>query len=171
VIVYLRRTFVDFIFGFIAERFGTIEEVPNYNDEHLGVEKLCGIFEQIQSDVFYPTLLDKAAYLLIGINKGHFFSNGNKRLALVATTVFLTLNDITFKKAEKEWYRETLELLFPEYASWTDFDDFTHTDFATYNLSIMVADSGVHGISHDELKRRLRTFFELSTEPTTYDTD
>jgi hypothetical protein len=122
------------------------------------------VLKQVRSDTYYPTVLEKAVYLLVSINKGHFFSNGNKRLALVVMTLFLAVNDLQLRTGDKTWYREILTELFPEYTLWEDFAEFTPTDFATYNLSIMIADSGVYGISHDELKRRVLVFLEKSTE-------
>ncbi|MBP9816691.1 MAG: Fic family protein [Candidatus Pacebacteria bacterium] len=160
---YIAEESLELIFALISERYSKIEEVPHYSTE-AGFKKFCSVLLQAEEDSYYPSVLDKAMYLLIGINKGHFFSNGNKRLALVITTVFLGINDLWLKAETKERYRGILENLFPEYAQWGDFEEFTSTDFATYNLSIMIADSGVYGISHDELKRRVRTFLEQSTE-------
>jgi len=113
-------------------------------------------------DRYYPTLLDKATHLLLSVNKGHFFSNGNKRLALVVTTTFLTLNERHLKENSKEAYRELLASLFPEHAECTDFPEFTPTDFATYNLSIVIADSGAYNIEYDSLKKRVHTFLSKS---------
>ncbi len=79
-------------------------------------------------------------------------------------TIFLAINDLQLKTGDKAWYRNMLAGLFPKYTQWEDFKEFTSTDFATYNLSIMIADSGVHGISHDELKDRVHSFLEQSTE-------
>lgn len=162
---YIPEEGLDAAFEYVSKHYSHIEEVPSYRDEP-GFEKLRGIFIHVQSDTYYPSLLDKAAYLLIGINKGHFFSNGNKRLAIVVMTLFLSGNSLGLKRgSSKEWYRETLGSLFPEYAQWGDFSDFSSTDFATYNLSIMIADSGTYGIDHDELKRRVYSFLETATEP------
>lgn len=160
---YLTVQGLDSIFEFVQERYAKIEEVPAYKDEP-GFEKFCGVLVQVQSDNYYPTVFDKAVYLVLNINKGHFFSNGNKRLALVIMISFLAINGFGLRAESKEWYRNTLEDLFPEYKQWEDFDEFTSTDFATYNLSIMIADSGVYGITHDELKRRITAFLEESTE-------
>ena len=161
---YIPEDALDLIFEFVSQRYSRIEEVPQYHGEP-GFEKFCGVLTQVQSDTYYPTLLDKAAYLLVNINKGHFFSNGNKRLALVVTTVFLVMNDLQLKAESKEWYRTILGNLFPEYKDWEDFEDFTSTDFATYHLSIMIADSGTFNIEHEELKGRVTSFFIQATGP------
>lgn len=43
---------------------------------------------------FYPTLLDKAAVLVVRIARNHALPDGNKRLAWQAPTMFLALNDL-----------------------------------------------------------------------------
>ena len=161
---YLSEEYRPPLFGYLAERYAKIEEVPNYKDERTGYEKLLAVLEQARADTYYPELFDKVGYLLIQINKGHFFSNGNKRLALVATTVFLDINGKHLKALSKEEYRSLLGRLFPEYKDWSDFPDFSSTDFATYHLSIIIADSGTFGIVHDDLKMRVKAFFTEATE-------
>lgn len=160
---YISEKILDRVFEFVSTRYSQVEEVPQYREERR-FDEFCGVLRQAKSDTYYPTVLEKAVYLLVGINKGHFFSNGNKRLALVVTTLFLAINDLQLKKESKEWYRTLLENLFPEYTQWEDFSDFTPTDYATYNLSIMIADSGVYNISHDQLKERVHSFFDQSLE-------
>lgn len=162
---YLTKEDLVLIFKFLSLRYSRAEEIPQYLEEHIGCDKLWGILTQVQNDVYYPNVLDKATHTLTGINKGHFFSNGNKRLALVVATIFLAANNLQLKQHTKTEYRSVLAPLFPEYRQWSDYDDFTATDFAMYNLSIMVADSTVSHITYDELKMRVRTFFESSTEP------
>lgn len=159
---YVSDDILDEVFDYVSTRYARVEEVPQYRQER-GLNEFCGILKQSRSDTYYPTLLEKAAYLLIGINKGHFFSNGNKRLSLVVTALFLAINGMQFKTETKGWYKERLSKVFPEYSRWEDFEEFASTDFATYNLSIMIADSGVYKISHDELKFRVLTFLKEAT--------
>jgi len=159
---YLADEHLDPIFAFVAERYGRQEEVPVYRDNLGGVAKLLGVLERARMDRYYPTLLDKATHLLLSINKGHFFSNGNKRLALVVTTTFLTINEKHLQENPKETYGELLNSLFPEHKEYYDFPEFTPTDFATYNLSIVIADSGSYNIEYDSLKKRVHTFLSRS---------
>lgn len=42
---------------------------------------------------FYPEIEDKAAILLYTMVKNHAWSNGNKRMAMISTLLFLGLND------------------------------------------------------------------------------
>lgn len=157
-ISYLEDEHLDPIFAFVAERYGRQEEVPVYRDNREGIAKLLGVLERARMDTYYPNLLDKATHLLIDINKGHFFSNGNKRLALVVTTTFLTINSKPLEKSSKESYKALLFSLFPEHKECADFPEFTATDFATYNLSIIIADSGTHNLEYEILKTRVREF-------------
>jgi prophage maintenance system killer protein len=159
---YLADEHLDPIFAFVAERYGRQEEVPVYRDNLGGVAKLLGVLERARMDRYYPTLLDKATHLLLSINKGHFFSNGNKRLALVVTTTFLTINEKHLQENPKETYGKLLNSLFPEHKEYFDFPEFTPTDFATYNLSIIIADSGSYNIEYDSLKKRVHTFLSRS---------
>lgn len=163
-ISYLGESDLDPIFLFVAQRYGRQEEVPAYRSDVDGLAQLLGVLERTRMDVFYPKLLDKAVHLLIGINKGHFFTNGNKRLALVTTTAFLTLNGKHLKETSKDDYKKLLSDLFPEHTDWTDFPEFTATDFGTYNLSVIIADSGTKGIEHEVLKNRVQIFFSGSVE-------
>lgn len=157
--IYLTKDELAFIFEFLSRQFARVEQIPPYQSEVLGCEKLWAILEQAQNDLYYPDLFDKATHFFVGINKGHFFSNGNKRLALVLAVVLCGNNGFELREQDKRNYQKILSELFPEFNSWTDFEDFHPTDFAMYNLSIMVADSRMSEITHDELKRRVRTFF------------
>ena len=51
---------------------------------------------------FYPSLAEKAAVLCVRIAKNHPLPDGNKRLAWMATVVFLELNDMELDVDEDE---------------------------------------------------------------------
>lgn len=159
---YLADEHLDPIFSFVAERYARQEEVPAYRNNLDGIAKLLGVLERARMSSYYPTLLDKATHLLLSINKGHFFSNGNKRLALAVTATFLTINGKHLKEHSKEFYKELLASLFPERREYSDFQEFTSTDFATYNLSIIIADSGTYDIDYELLKGRVHSFLSQS---------
>jgi prophage maintenance system killer protein len=163
-ISYLSREHLNEVFAYIAKHYSRIEEVPDYISEKTGIEKLCGVLEHAYSDIYYPTVLDKAVHLLVQINKGHFFSNGNKRLALVVTTTFLGRNGFHIKSLEKTDFKDILSNLFPEHTDWKDYSDFTATDFATYHMSIIIAESGMYNIEFDVLKLRVKDFLSIAME-------
>ena len=70
------------------------EDMPPFHTRYDGI--LESIISQIRSSYFgdelYETLEEKAAKLFYLINKNHPFFNGNKRVAVMAFFVFLSLN-------------------------------------------------------------------------------
>ena len=70
------------------------EDMPPFDTRY--AERLESIINQIQSNYFgvelYPSLEEKASRLFYLINKNHPFLNGNKRVAVMALFVFLSLN-------------------------------------------------------------------------------
>lgn len=152
------------VFDFINVRYSEREEVPVYKDEP-GFPKLLATLELVKDDNYYPDLLDKATYLFININKGHFFSNGNKRLSIVVLVLFLVLNNRVFKDESKEWYKRKLETLFPECrdVGFEDFTEFNSVDFCAYHLAIRTAASGEYNIDHQVLKQRITNFLKETT--------
>jgi death on curing protein len=51
----------------------------------------CAI-EQIRNDDYYPTFEDKLTHLFWVANKSHCFQDGNKRIAITASSMFLLMN-------------------------------------------------------------------------------
>ena len=52
--------------------------------------------EFVQNDDYYPTIEDKATYLLYALNKNHGFHDGNKRTSVVLTAYFFEINGLGF---------------------------------------------------------------------------
>lgn len=50
------------------------------------------VLDFVQNDLYYPTLVEKLAYLVFGLCTGHYFEDGNKRVALTLGTYFLHKN-------------------------------------------------------------------------------
>lgn len=84
-------------------RYLTIEDVIDIHrrtvaisgggsDGILDTGKLEGVLEHIQNDDYYPELEDKATHLFFCTNKFHCFDDGNKRLSIVLTGHFLSIN-------------------------------------------------------------------------------
>lgn len=155
--VYLEPKDLRTLFKIISQYYCRKEEVPQYDAEQLGMNKLLGVLSGIKSDL-YPSILDKATYLLISVNKGHFFSNGNKRLSLVVAIAFLIVNDMFFK-GDFESYKSKLQELFPKFVDFID-DEFKPVEFGFYNLSIIIADNHSYEPDFDRLKTKVRDFLE-----------
>lgn len=54
---------------------------------------LGSILHHVQDDLYYPNFVDKVAFLVFGLNKGHVFNDGNKRASLALSSLLLELND------------------------------------------------------------------------------
>lgn len=54
---------------------------------------LRSVLEFMQNDIYYPTFEDKFIYLTFRICTGHYFNDGNKRVALTIGVRFLILNN------------------------------------------------------------------------------
>ena len=160
--LYLDEGELDIICRVISDYFTKKEEVPDYVSEQSGIDQLLGVFERVQME-HYISLVDKVAFLFIQINKGHFFSNGNKRLALVSAVGFLFINDKRIASLSEDEFKEILLSIFPGCEdSLEDHDEFSSDEFALYNLSIIVADSHKYVTpedSFDVLKEKVVDFF------------
>ena len=53
---------------------------------------ICAALDFIQNDEYYPTFTDKLTYLVFRFCSGHFFNDGNKRIALTLGAYFLHKN-------------------------------------------------------------------------------
>lgn len=60
--------------------------------EELDFNKLEGVLTNIQNDDWYPTFEDKLTHLFFCTCQFHCFADGNKRLAITLSTLFLLLN-------------------------------------------------------------------------------
>lgn len=50
------------------------------------------VLDFVQNDLYYPEFIDKLAYLVFGFCTGHYFNDGNKRIALTIGSYFLYKN-------------------------------------------------------------------------------
>lgn len=60
--------------------------------EELDFSKLESVLLNIQNDDWYPTFVDKLTHLFFCTCQFHCFADGNKRLAITLSTLFLLLN-------------------------------------------------------------------------------
>ena len=60
--------------------------------EELDFGKLESVLCNIQNDDWYPTFVDKLTHLFFCTCQFHSFADGNKRLAITLSTLFLLLN-------------------------------------------------------------------------------
>lgn len=60
-------------------------------------EGILTILEFIKNDNYYPSFADKLTYLVFRICSGHFFEDGNKRIAITLGVYFLFNNGYTWE--------------------------------------------------------------------------
>lgn len=70
----------------------TIEYSGGGTLEELDFGKLESILYNIQNDDWYPTFVDKLTHLFFCTCQFHCFADGNKRLAITLSTLFLLQN-------------------------------------------------------------------------------
>ncbi len=91
----------------LIETFGGIRGVTEQ-----GFGKLEGALAAPDLSMFgddlYPTLPDKAAALFHGLVRAHGFTDGNKRVALVALLVYLAQHGATLRATDDELYDFTM---------------------------------------------------------------
>lgn len=155
---YVEKTVVPTIDKYYVR---TNNPAHNYLDFPVAMEQVGGCLERARWD-YCQDFLAKAAQQFLCINKGHFFDNGNKRLALVILLSFLLENGYILKELEKDEFADYLIRLFPEFTNFDDEQDFSGIEFAYYNLTIIVADSGKYGWSYDQLKEKIKQFLNFS---------
>ena len=136
-------------------------EVPDYDKEHDAIDQYFSLIER-SGQSFYPDIFAKASYLFININS-HYFSNGNKRLAVTSTTFFLEKNNYTFKTLSKDKCEEILQALFGV-QKLDDFDGFSPINYALYNLALIVAMMNKQDNKFDDLKEKVTDFFNKTFE-------
>lgn len=65
----------------------------------VGVRDKGGIelmLENVQNDLYYPEIADKAAYMMFSLCRGHYFADCNKRISITLTMYFLLMNGYLF---------------------------------------------------------------------------
>jgi len=157
---YLSEEDIFVISKVIQKNLSYHEPSPNYIFEKDGFKQWSGVIERVKME-YYPSFFDKVTKLIVDINKGHFYSNGNKRLALVTALFFVEYNKFKIHRYSKKKYKEFLKKLFPIFKVYKDYSDFSGAEFAFYNLSIIIANSNEHGLTHDCLKSKVNEFLQF----------
>ena len=161
---YIHSEKLKLIFRAVGEEFANKEEVPDFLQYPEAISKLISVIDGAKADRFYKDIYEKATHIFIQINKGHFFPNGNKRLALVTTLFFLFLNNIQLKgtgghTSEKDRLIIIFKRIFPQDFIYEDYPEFQATESVLYNLSIFVADSHKYIPDFSELKKKVADLF------------
>ena len=70
----------------------TIEYSGGGTYEHFDLGRLESVLQNIQNDDYYPTFVDKLTHLFFCTCEFHCFADGNKRLAITLSALFLLFN-------------------------------------------------------------------------------
>ncbi len=94
------------IFGIFRKNLGYNEPIPEFETRYPG--KLEGIIESVRQTYggkfLNPTVLDSAAAYFNQLVRGHAFTNGNKRAAVLYTHYFLLRQGIDFSLTAGDLY-------------------------------------------------------------------
>lgn len=71
-------------------------------DEHLLDSALKAPFQTFGGNDLYPDILDKASQLCYSLIENHPFADGNKRIGVHLTLIFLKLNNVELKYSQQE---------------------------------------------------------------------
>lgn len=88
----------------------TVEKSGGGDVGELDTGKLDSVLQHIQNDDYYPTFLDKLVHLFFCSCKFHCFTDGNKRIAITLSALFLLKNgymavaNIFFREMENVSY-------------------------------------------------------------------
>ncbi len=106
------QDFEDICFSIVKMHYQFNEPIPDFKTRY--PDKLETILEIPKQNVFgkelYPTIYEKASCYFYFIIKNHPFLNGNKRLAIVSTDVFLSLNQFELEVPWQEIYQFSINL-------------------------------------------------------------
>jgi len=86
------------------------EPIPDFDTSNEGVLESClrTPFAKFSKKSLYPTLISKASILFYLIIKNHPFQNGNKRIAITTTQLFLFKNKKWLDVEEGTLYNFTI---------------------------------------------------------------
>lgn len=113
---------------------------PKYEFEENGLRELEKTFEFVQVDEYYPDIFCKVAYIFLSVTKGHYFSNGNKRLATVLAAFFIITNSHTIRVIDEKRVKRWFNKYFPDYT--LDLHQVTINDEPLYHLNkVILSDS------------------------------
>ena len=157
--------YFNIIFSDIRELAYDDVEKPMYENDSYGINKLESILTFIKNDDYYSTFYQKATYLFLNLSRGHYFSNGNKRIAIYSFLYFVYLNKYRYRNIQKNTYQKWFLKHFPNYV--LEVDEF-HTNWGwalfNFNKAINVTEEEKiygHKCTFIELKDITEAFFRF----------
>lgn len=128
-----KQLFVDF-----HDLIDFEEPIPDFETRYEErLESVLGTVKQtFMGKLLYPNVLSCAAAYLVMLNRSHPFRNGNKRLSVLFTHIFLLYNGINLTVPEKEMF----------------------------DLAIVIAKAGELGVDNDKLKLFVQKYILNNTK-------
>lgn len=108
------KDYTEFIFDDIRKLVYDDIQKPIYENDKRGMAQLKSLLERIQAQ-YYPDYYTKATYLFVALSTGHYFENGNKRIALFSYIYFHQINNFRFRNLQKKQYKKWFKKYFPNY--------------------------------------------------------
>lgn len=164
--VYLEiDDFFEIIFDDIRSIVYDDTQKPSYETEVAGIKKLNSVLELIKNKNYYPTYFKKIAYLFVTLSTGHYFSNGNKRLALFSYIYITNRNGFIFRSIRKKQYIKWFKEYFPKFKL-SKYTFHSNIGWALYNFNLAIntkhpQDKNGHIYNFDELKEISEEFFKF----------
>ncbi len=107
----------------IIEKYGWLSWIKDS-------QQIESILQHIQNDEYYPNIQDKATHLFFSIVNFHCFNDWNKRTAIAATEIFLSLNEYNFPSFITK---------FEDIAIWVAKNELDKTDLKKYFRSLFMS--------------------------------
>lgn len=136
------------------------EEVPEYDAQPDKIDDYFALVDRIKNDTYYPDIFSKASTLFLNLNS-HYFANGNKRLAVFSMTYFLECNGWTPVTLDKDQFSCLIIEIFGHQAL-EDYENFSPTDFAMYNLALISARFNQANVDFDDGRAQVEQFLRKS---------
>lgn len=154
---YCRNT----IFPHIYTRLSHTEPSAQYEEEPSGLKELEKVLHLVESDLFYPTFQEKAAYLICSIAGSQYFSNGNKRLGIMVLVSFFVLNEASSQIVTTKDYQDMMKKVFPLHSWENNLNIGESEPLFLYNLAILIGDRTKWGAGadFDVLKKKVSEMF------------
>ena len=146
---------IDIIQGF---DYINDEEIPKYDDQPNKVDDYFALVDRLKNDAYYPDIFSKGAALFLNLN-GHYFTNGNKRLAVFSLAFFLENNGWRPKEIDKNEIDGIITDIFGIHEL-KDYDNFSSSDFAMYNVALITAQFNKRGVNFDDGKSQVEMFLK-----------
>ena len=105
--IILSREQIILLHEKLIERYGGSHGI---RDEGLLDSALNAPFQSFSGVEFFPTVIDKAVRLCVGLVKNHPFNDGNKRIGAMALLLMLEKNNINLETNSTEFASVILDL-------------------------------------------------------------